>query len=58
MKEQPTRFNSLEEAAKEMILSDFDGVLEYKLQYIKGAWEIKRKLMTINTIGQTHWVVL
>ena len=54
MKEQATRFNALEEATKAMIESDFDGVVEYKLQYLKGAWEVKRKLMTANTIGQTH----
>jgi hypothetical protein len=58
MKEVAQRFNSLEEATKEMILSDFDGVVEYKLKYIKGAWEVKRRLMTANTIGQTHWVVV
>lgn len=58
MKEQPQRFNSLEEATKEMILSDFDGVLEYKLQYVKGAWEVKRRLITANAIGKSHWTVL
>jgi len=65
-KKEGTHFPTLEAATKEMLLTDFNRCLEYRLTYhapdeknnVREFWTVKRKIMDHCVFCKQHWTDL
>lgn len=65
-RDKPKKFDTLEDALRELKLMDFDRVLEYRIVYHRPDektgerehWTVKRKIMDNFAFGKPRWTNL